>query len=425
MTHNIAAALLDRATPIDELHPHPLNARRRDARARAALRESLQENGQYRTVIARRLDDGSLQLLAGHGTVEQARELGWDQVAADVHDGVDDQAALRIVAIDNRSSDLAGYDDALQLELLEALRELRGSGYDAGDIAELRANVAAALAGSGPVALTDPDEAPGAPDVPLSQAGDVWLLGPHRLVCGDATDEAAWAALLGEDLVDAVWTDPPYGVSYEGGTTEKLTIVNDDRNRASLEALLRPAFTLARDHTRPGGAWYVAYADKAGSVLPFLTVLDELRIYRQNIAWVKDRFVLSHGDYHSRYEPIAYGWHPGAARLVPVADRTQDTVWEIPRPSRSAEHPTMKPVELITRALENSTRPGHLVADPFAGSGSTLIACHHTGRIARLLELDPRYADVICRRWQEHTGVKPILEATGEAHDFTTERANP
>lgn len=411
-SHGINKALLDRAVPVDQLDPHPQNARRRSERAEAELRQSLEVNGQYRTVVARKLGR-RLQLLAGHGTVQAARQLGRTHIAVDVHAGLSDEAAARIVLVDNRTNDLAGYDDALLAELLSSLPDLEGTGYDDDDLQALLIG----LDGAGePVALTDPDDVPEPPKDPRSVLGDVWLLGPHRVLCGDSTDIGAHDAVLGSTKADVVWTDPPYGVDYVGGTKDALKIEND--GATGVEDLLRGALGAAFASSKPGAAWYVAFADK--TILHLLTVLIELGVYRQTIIWAKDQFVLGRGDYHSRHEPILYGWHPGAARLHPVEDRTQDTLWEIPRPKRSADHPTMKPVALIQRALENSSKRGGTVLDPFGGSGSTLLAAHVTGRLARLVELDPRYVDVICRRYQEHTGVVPVLEATGEPVDFTT-----
>lgn len=430
--HNVLPALLDRRVPIDALDPHPKNARRRTERGHEEIRRSLRGNGQYKAITVRQLASGRLQILTGHGTVDAAIAEGWTHIAADVHDGISDQVAARIVAVDNRTTDLSADDDEMILALLEDARgagELDGTGWSEDELAALEDSLRDPEA---PVSLTDPDEIPDLPAAPASAEGDVWLLGPHRLVVGDSTLDATWSALLPDhELLDAVWTDPPYGVSYQAGLTPEqarklhrrtdgLEVKNDRLTGAQLAELLRAALGRAKAATRPGGAWYVAYADRTGSVIPFLTVLDaELGVYRHSIAWVKDRFILGQGDYHSRYEPMAYGWHPGGPRLVPLEDRTQDTVWEIARPARSADHPTTKPVDLVARCLTNSTREGAVVGDPFAGSGTTLIAAHRLGRVARLIELDPRYADVICRRWQEHTGVVPVLESTGVERSFT------
>lgn len=244
---------------------------------------------------------------------------------------------------------------------------------------------------------------------PHSQLGEVYELGPHRLVCGDSRDALVWAKLLpnGERL-QMVWTDPPYGVSYVGKTEDALTIQNDSMKPAELEQFLRDALGIAAAHTAPGGAWYVA-APPGPSLLHFAKILTDLGIWRQLLAWVKDQFVMGRSDFHYRHEDIFYGWVPGAAHYF-IDDRTQDSVLEFARPKRSKEHPTMKPVELVAYCIGNSSKRGWIVGEPFGGSGTTLIACAQTGRIARLIELDPRYCDVIRRRWTKwakEAGVNP------------------
>jgi site-specific DNA-methyltransferase (adenine-specific) len=232
------------------------------------------------------------------------------------------------------------------------------------------------------------------------------------------------------DVADAVWTDPPYGVSYVGKTKDALTIQNDALTPAGLRALLDAAFTQALRHTHHGAAWYVA-APAGPLHLVFGNALLDLGIYRQQIIWVKDVFVLGHADYHYRHEPIFYGYSPGYTGRRGrggegwYSDHAQDTVWDIPRPKRSEEHPTMKPVELVTRALTNSTPRGATVVDCFAGSGTTLIAAHINGRVARLIELGPNYCDVIARRWQLLTGELPTLERTGEPIDVVAAHVSP
>lgn len=389
--------------PIEGLLPYGKNPRVGNV---DAIAESLEVNGQYRPVVVNKRTN---EVLAGNHTLKAAKRLGWTEIAATFVDADEEQAA-RIVLVDNRSNDGASYDDSALADLLQSLDDLAGTGFSNEDLTELLADVTEL-----PPALADPDAVPETPTAPQTEVGDVWILGPHRLACGDSTSVDVFDALLGEAKVDLVWTDPPYGVDYVGKTADALTIESD--GAAGLADLLHGSLGAAFVASKPGAAWYVAFADK--TLLQLLTVLTDLGVYRQTIIWAKDRFVLGRGDYHSRHEPILYGWHPGAARLQPVEDRTQDTLWEIPRPSASKDHPTMKPVALITRAIENSSSKGALVLDPFGGSGSTLIAAHATGRRARLIELDPRYADVICRRYQEATGDKPVLEATGEPHDFT------
>lgn len=380
------------------------------------IAESLRVNGQYRPIVVNRgtITGRPAEVLAGNHTLLAARQLGWATVAA-VWVDVDDQQATRIVAADNRTADLGDYDDQLLRGLLAELPDLAGTGYDTDDLDALeRALAATETPGAG---ATDPDDAPPPPKTPVSATGDVWELGPHRLVVGDATDVGVWDRVLDGGKADAVWTDPPYGVSYVGKTSDALRIENDELTGDGLAEFLQAVFGLALVSCRKGAVWYVA-APPGPLHLQFAKVLADLGVWRQTLMWVKDQFVLGHSDYHYRHEPVFYGWAPGAAHQSPL-DRSQDTVHEVPRPKRSADHPTMKPVELIHRHLAHSSRPLDAVVDPFAGSGSTLIACHQLNRHARLIELDPRYADVILRRYQEHTGTQPIRD--GEPHDFTKE----
>jgi site-specific DNA-methyltransferase (adenine-specific) len=211
----------------------------------------------------------------------------------------------------------------------------------------------------------------------------------------------------GQIIADLVWTDPPYGVSYVVKTKDALSIQNDSLNPEEFLAFLKSAFENAKAVSKPGAVWYVAAAP-GNLFLSFAIALSDLQIWRQTLIWVKNSFVLGRSDFHYRHEPIFYGWTPGAAHQEPP-DRKQDSVWEIPRPKRSEEHPTMKPLELIIRAIRNSTNKGQIVLDPFGGSGSTLIAAEQTGRKARLIELDPKYCDVIVTRWQNLTGEKAEL----------------
>jgi site-specific DNA-methyltransferase (adenine-specific) len=221
-------------------------------------------------------------------------------------------------------------------------------------------------------------------------------------MCGDSTRSEDVVRLLGDEVVDLLWSDPPWGCQIRGRTKKALTIVNDDLGADGTRALVAAALRLAP--LRPGGAFYVAAPAGPELHLAFLLALEDAGLTaHQTLAWVKDRFVLGHADYHARHENLLYGWKDGRAHYF-VKDRTQDTVWEIPRPARSTSHPTMKPVELVARAIRNSSTPGQLVYDPFAGSGSTLVAAEQTGRRCRAMELDPRYAQVILERWAALVG---------------------
>ena len=203
-----------------------------------------------------------------------------------------------------------------------------------------------------------------------------------------------------------LWTDPPYGVSYVGKTKDALTIENDSLDDVGLTDFLRAALGCAWATCRAGASWYIAAP--AGPLNHcFSTVLKELGVWRQSLNWVKNTFALGRSDYHYRHEPIFYGWKEGAAHYF-VDDRTQDTILEYDKPSRNAEHPTMKPVALVERCISNSSKPGESVLDLFGGSGTTLIAAEKTGRTAYLMELDPIYCDVIVTRWEQATGQKAV-----------------
>jgi site-specific DNA-methyltransferase (adenine-specific) len=254
------------------------------------------------------------------------------------------------------------------------------------------------------------DDVPAIEDDVHSQPGQVYELGPHRLVCGDCTDPKVWDAVVGDERLRCVWTDPPYGVGLNSDLNESssperikkqrkdgLVVSNDAMTPEDTAALWSDAFEQLQRVSEPGSAWYAAAAFRCDLWSDMVPVMAHFGCTRM-LVWVKDRFVLGRGDYHYRHEPIFHGWFGGAARLHPVP-RDVDTVFECPRPEASKEHPTMKPVDLIRSMIENSSGTGWMVGDPFAGSGSTLIACAMTGRVARLIELDPRYCDVIRRRW--------------------------
>lgn len=413
----IAADLHALQVPIDTLRQLPGNPRRGDVDAVAA---SLQRFGQRKPIVARA--DGTIT--AGNHTWQAAKQLGWDEIAV-VRVDDDDATASAFALADNRTAELGSYDDALLLDLIQSIDDkdlLADTGWSDEAVADLLAQI-----GSDLPDLPPPDEAGEPPVEPLSKPGDVWVLGGHRVVCGDATDVLAYDSLLGDDKADCVWTDPPYGVAVVGGNHSLSpeerkaaggkTIENDALSISELEDFLRSALGAAIAACRPGSAWYVS-APHGPIGIAFSVVLTELSVWRHSLVWVKDSLVMGRSDYHYRHEPLYYGWTPGGPHDW-FGDRSQTTVIEIPRPRRNAEHPTMKPVELITRCLNNSAPRGGLVLDPFGGSGSTLLACEYTGRKGRLIELDPRYVDVICRRWQDFTGAKPMLESSGDLVDFT------
>lgn len=389
---NIAPSLRHLAVPVADLRPHPDNPRRGDL---STLKESLGHHGQYRPIVVNRQ---TMEVLAGNHTLRGAQELGWTEIAATFVD-VDADQARRILLVDNRSSDLADYDDEGLLELLQDLDGLEGTGYDDAALADLLDELSPPPLGE--------DEAPPLPTEPETRPGELVLLGSHRLLCADARDPQSYGRLLAEERCEALWSDPPYGVSYEGKTKAALRIEGD--GAAGLEVLLSESFAAADSALAPGARIYVAHPAGRLALTFANAFVAQGWVLRQTLVWVKDAFVLGRSDYHYRHEPILYGCKPGGGRIGRggrgwYGDNAQDSVLEVARPRQSREHPTMKPPELVERCLRNSTRRGDLVLDPFAGSGSTLVACEAAGRAARLLELDPRYCDVVVARWEGLTG---------------------
>lgn len=387
----MAATIRTRSVPTQSISAHARNPRRGDI---AAIKDSLEANGQYRPIL---VNARSGEVLAGNHTLLAARELGWPKILASFVD-VDDERARRILLADNRTADLASYDDAALTELLSELPDLEGTGYDDDALGTLLDELDAGSVGE--------DDPPPLPAKAKTKPGELHALGAHRLLCGDATDPTAYEHLLAGAQAQLFWTDPPYGVDYRGKTKAKLRIQNDAA--AGIEALLHDSFAAADAALVPGAALYVAHPTGPLSLTFGNAFVAQGWQLRQTLVWVKDSLVLGRSDYHYRHEPILYGYKPGVARGRGRAGwyggNAETTVLELPRPKAAREHPTMKPPQLIEIALRNSSRRGALVLDPFAGSGSTLVACERLGRAARLIELDSRYCDVIRSRFERLTG---------------------
>lgn len=242
------------------------------------------------------------------------------------------------------------------------------------------------------------------PKVAKTKLGDKYKLGDHVLLCGDATKMEDVENLMGGGVADMVFLDPPYNVDYTGKTKDALKIENDKMDTSEFATFLRDAFTNAYAFTKPGGAIYICHADSEG--LTFRrAMLDSGWFMKQCIIWVKNHFVMGRQDYQWQHEPILYGWKDGSSHCW-HGGRDQTTVWNINKPNRSDTHPTMKPVELVAKAIKNSTERAQCVVDTFGGSGTTLIACEKLGRVCRMMELDPKYCDVIISRWEQITGEK-------------------
>lgn len=419
-----------------DLKPYERNSRTHSRAQVEALARSISEYGFTNPIL---LDEAGT-IIAGHGRLQAAQALGLAQVPTITLTGLSEAQQRALVLADNRIALDAGWDvDLLRFELAE----LRTEGFDLSltgfSLEELDSLLAP------PEDVRDPDEAPPLPAEAQSKPGDVYILGPHRLIVGDSTDISVYQRLMDGALADICWTDPPYNVEYVGKTADALTIKNDSMDDKAFYDFLLSFYTATWSWMKPGAAVYVAHADTEG--LNFRGALKAAGFKLSGcIIWRKNVMVLGRSDYQWQHEPILYGWKPGSAHRwyggrkqttimdlgdgspfeqlpdgryqITVGDRVMivdgaATVDEVvpsivhaEKPKRSELHPTMKPVELIERMLRHNARPGDIVLDPFGGSGSTLIAADRLGMCARLIELDPKYADVIVGRWEAWSGRK-------------------
>jgi len=379
--------------PITKLNPWAQNPRKNETAVEKVV-ESIRRFGFGAPILAR--PNG--EVIAGHTRLKAAERLGLDRVPVRYLD-LDPADAHLLALADNKLAEIAEWDQELLATILRdvAPEEAALAGFGAEELAELLAELETPR-----TYLTDPDDVPDTPEQPVTKPGDLWIMGRHRLLCGDSTRPEDVERLVDGQKMAMVFTDPPYNVDYVGGTKDALRIRNDSMSEEDFSRFLLAAHEAMLSHTEPGGAIYVCHADTAGHTFRH-SLVEAGWLLKQCLIWVKQNFVLGRQDYHWQHEPILYGWAPGAAHRW-FGDRKQSTVWPVDRPRRSEEHPTMKPVELVERALLNSSAPGARVLDPFGGSGTTLIACEKFGRSAYLMELDPHYCDVIIQRWQEFTG---------------------
>ena len=435
-----------------ELVPYARNARTHAEWQVAQIAASIEEFGFCNPVLIA----GDNTIIAGHGRTLAAHRLELRQVPCIRLDHLDDAQRRALIIADNKIAENAGWDMDLLREELEALNsdgfDLDLLGFSDSELGEIL-DFAPDAADTAPALAGDEDHVPEAPAIYTSQAGNVWLLGDHRVMCGDSTSLDDVATLCAGTLVDCCWTDPPYNVNYEGSAGK---IQNDNMGDGAFRQFLLDAFSAAASVMRAGAPIYVAHADTEG--LNFRRAFRDAGFKLSGcLVWVKPSLVLGRSDYQWRHEPILYGWKPGAAhswygerdKTTVIEDKGEairvladgslqievggqtvvvegeglsmrsvdSSVIRYEKPARNGDHPTMKPVGLIRKMLDNSSVRGDLVLDLFGGSGSTLIACEGSGRKARLMELDPRFADVIVLRWQELTGRKAILEGDGREFD--------
>lgn len=401
--------------PIDRLAPYARNPRKNDA-AVDRMCGSIREFGFKIPVLVR--SDG--EVVDGHLRLKSARKLGLTEIPVILCDEWTPAQVKAFRLLVNRSATWADFDEellALELqEIQEADFDVNLTGFD--DV-ELQRLLAAQDAAPG---LTDEDAIPELPEKPVSVAGDLWILGDHRLLVGDATDPSVVDKLMAREAADCVFTDPPYNVAYEGYTEDRLTIKGDRMTDEQFKQFLEAAFRSCRRVVKPGASMYICHSSSWQR--EFQNALESAGFeVRCQIIWAKNTFAWGFGRYKFRHEPIFY-CHVARQSDAWYGDKSQSTLWEENKPAANRLHPTMKPIELVERALLNSSKTGDVVVDLFGGSGSTLIACERRGRAARLMELDPRYADVICRRYAEYTGKQVTLDGDGRTFDeLKAERA--
>ena len=397
--------------PTAKLVPYARNARTHSDAQVAQIAASIAEFGFTNPILAG--SDGVI--VAGHGRLAAAQKLGIATVPVVILDHLTPTQRRALVIADNRIAENAGWDDAMLQVELAALQDdnfdLSLTGFDADALADLLAGEETTTEGQ-----TDEDSVPEA-GPSITRPGDVWLCGNHRVICGDSTDASTYEALMAGETADMVFTDPPYNVDYANTAKDKMRgtdrpILNDNLG-AGFHDFLLAALTPTLAHCR--GGIYVAMSSSELDVLQsaFRTAGGKWSTF---IIWAKHTFTLGHADYQRQFEPILYGWPADGTRHWCGA-RDQGDVWNIKKPHKNDLHPTMKPVELVERAVRNSSRPGDIVLDSFGGSGTTMIASEKSDRKARLIELDPKYVDVIVRRWQDYAGAQATRQSDGVAFD--------
>lgn len=378
---------------VSKLVPYVNNARTHNAQQIMKLRSSLREFGFINPVII----DREYNVIAGHGRILAAKEEGITEVPCVFVDYLTPAQKKAYILADNRMAMDAGWDEELLRVEIEALQtesfDVGLTGFDEKDIAELFAGE------DGDAQDDDFDVDEELQKPPVTKRGDVWLLGNHRLICGDSTKEETYAVLMDGKKANLVVTDPPYNVNYEGsaGKIQNDNMENDKFYQFLLDAFLNMEKAMADD-----ASIYVFHADTEG--LNFRKAFSDAGFYLSGTCiWKKQSLVLGRSPYQWQHEPCLYGWKK-KGRHQWYSDRKQTTIWEFDKPKKNGDHPTMKPIPLIAYPIKNSSMSNCIILDPFGGSGSTLIACEQLGRICHTIELDEKYCDVIVKRYIEQVG---------------------
>ena len=376
---------------VEDIIPYEKNPRKNDEAVKYVA-ESIKQFGFKQPIV---LDKGNV-IVAGHTRYKAAKKLKLETVPCVIADDLTDEQIKAYRLADNKVAEMADWDfDLLSAELDDLFDyDMSVFGFE-DDVLEEEPEV------------VEDDYEDELPEEPKSKPGDIWLLGNHRLMCGDSTVITDVEKLMDGQLADMLITDPPYNVAYEGKTKDKLTIQNDKMENDDFRQFLRDAFSTADAFMKPGAVFYIWHADSEG--YNFRGACNDVGWQvRQCLIWNKNSMVMGRQDYHWKHEPCLYGWKDGASHLW-ASDRKQTTVIDFTRPGRADIHPTMKPIGLFDYQIKNNTKGGDVVLDLFNGSGTTIMACEQNGRIARCMELDPRYVDAAVNRWEQFTGKKAVL----------------
>ena len=374
-----------------DIVPYAKNAKKHDNRQINNVAESIKQYGFVQPIVIDR--DGVIVI--GHCRALAAKKLGMKEVPCVCVDDLTPEQVNALRLVDNKSNESDWDYDLLADELSEL--DLSDFDFDFGiEDDEEETEIVE-------------DEAPEVDEdaEPITKLGDIWQLGRHRLMCGDSTSIEDVEKLMGGQLADMLLTDPPYNVAYEGKTKDRLTIQNDSMDNDSFRQFLRDAFSSADAVMKQGAVFYIWHADSEGYNFRGACFDIGWKV-RQCLIWNKNSMVMGRQDYHWKHEPCLYGWKDGASHLW-ASDRKQTTVIDYQRPTKADIHPTMKPVGLFDYQIKNNTKGGDIVLDLFNGSGTTIMACEQNGRVARCMELDPRYVDACIKRWENFTGEKAVL----------------
>lgn len=402
--------------PIERLLPYPRNARTHSPEQIAQVAASILEFGWTNPILVGKDN----MIIAGHARLAAARRLEMTEVPVIVLAHLSEAQRRALVLADNKLALNAGWDEELLKVELASLADdefnLEVVGFTEGELDELLAEATV----DGEDEQEDP--VPELATTAVSRTGDVWLLGKHRLLVGDATNRADVERLMAGDTADLVFTDPPYNVDYQGYTEDELKIEGDRMTSEQFRAFLTSVFTSYRAIVKSTASMYVCHPSSWQREFQETIEAAGFEI-RCQIIWGKNTFAWGFGRYKFQHEPLFYCHMKGESDAW-YGDKSQSTLWQVNKPAASRLHPTMKPISLIRRALQNSSRKGNVVVDLFGGSGSTLIACERMNRAARLMEIDPRYADVVIRRWQETARKNGTLQGDGRTFaEVAAERA--